>query len=101
MAVFNNPEKFPEVVCKSEYPPPVKFFEVPFLLKNESPVRRKPYALSRVKRDFVEGALKKLIANGIIRESNCAFGSPIILVAKPNGSWTMCTGYRFVNEQTD
>lgn len=39
---------FPKLVCDSEYPPTVKFFQVPFTLMNNTPVRRKPYALSLV-----------------------------------------------------
>ena len=44
---------FPGVVCKSDYPPTVSFFGVPFKLMSEIPIRRKPYSLSRNKQEFV------------------------------------------------
>ena len=46
-------EAFPKVVSKSEYPPQVKFFEVPFVLKTDTPINKKPYKLSRLKQEFV------------------------------------------------
>ena len=94
-------KRFPNVVCNSEYPPPVKFFEVPFKLVDETPIRRKPYTLSRAKQDFVREELVKLKQNGIIRESTSPFASPILLVSKPNGTWRMCTDYRFINDKTE
>ena len=56
-------KEFPNVVCKSEYPPPVKFFKVPFMLSDKTPVRRKPYAISRAKQDFVRQELANLKKN--------------------------------------
>ena len=94
-------KRYPKVICESEYPPTVKFFEVPFKLKSETPVRKKPYTLSRAKQDYMRDELEKLKTHGIIRDSTSAFASPVILVPKPNGTWRMCTDYRFVNEQTD
>ena len=95
-------ELFPGIICNAdEYPTPVDFFKVPFTLKDETPIRRKPYALSRAKQDFVKKELDILQSNGVIRESASPFGSPIILVAKPNGTWRMCTDYRFINDHTD
>ena len=92
---------FPSVVCKSEYPPAVKFFSVPFKLISDVPIRRKPYSLSRNKQDFVKEELEKLKQNGIIRNSDSPFASPVLLVPKPNGSWRMCTDYRAINENTE
>ena len=92
---------FPNVVCASEIPPPVKFFKVPFRLKTETPITRKPYKLSRAKQDQCKKEIESMKKNGVIRESSSAFASPIILVPKPNGSWRLCTDYRAVNDQTD
>ena len=94
-------KQFPKVVCKSEYPPPVKFFTVPFKLNSEVPIVRKPYALSRNKQEFVREELERLKANGINKNSDSPFASPVLLVPKPNGSWRMCTDYRAVNDNTD
>ena len=89
---------YPNVVCKFDCPSPVKFSSVPFKLKNDTPMSRKPYALSRNKQDFVRKELERLKANGIIRNSESPFASPVLLVAKPNGTWRMCTDYRAIND---
>ena len=92
---------FPNVVCQSDYPPPVKFFSVPFRLETDTPVCRKPYKLSRAKEDFVRQEIESMKAKEIIRESSSPFASPIIMVPNPNGTWRLCTDYRFVNDQTE
>ena len=58
----------------------MKFFMVPFKLVSD-----KPYALSRNKQDFVREELERLKANGIIRNSDSPFASPILLVAVTPG----------------
>lgn len=73
---------FPNAVCDSEYPPPVKFFEVPFRLESDTPIRRKPYKLSRAKPDHVREELENMKKNGVIRESSTPFASPILMVPK-------------------
>lgn len=92
---------YPKVVCRSEYPPTVKFFEVPFRLNTDTPICRKPYRISRAKQDFVKKEIESMKENGIIRESSSPFASPILMVPKTNGTWRLCTDYRFVNEKTD
>ena len=51
-------KRYSKVVCDSEYPPPVKFFDVPFKLISEKPIRRKPYTLSGTKQDYMEEELQ-------------------------------------------
>ena len=41
-----------------------------------------------------------LLAEGIIRESNSPYSSPIVLVGKKSGSYRLCVDYRELNKIT-
>ena len=45
-------------------------------------------------------ALDKMLSRGTIRESNSPWASPVVLVAKKNGSVRVCVDYRRVNDLT-
>lgn len=93
--------KFPELVCLSNYPPATTKFSVPFKLKDVTPVRRKPYNMSREKKVWLKSEIQKMLDAGIIRPSVSTFASPITLAPKEDGSLRLCTDYRILNHQTD
>jgi hypothetical protein len=92
---------FPGVINDGEYPKPIKFFEVEFKLRDETPIYRKPYPLSKEKLDWLAEELVNLKTAGIIRDSNSTFASPITIIPKADGSKRLCTDYRNANDRTD
>lgn len=44
--------------------------------------------------------MKELLLSGVIRPSQGAFSSPVILVKKKDDSWRMCVDYRALNKVT-
>jgi hypothetical protein len=48
----------------------------------------------------LENQIKELLAQGVITHSNSAFGSPVILVKKGDGTWRLVVDYRHLNALT-
>ncbi|CAG9114451.1 unnamed protein product [Plutella xylostella] len=69
-------------------------------LKDDIPVTYRPYRLSMPERAKVNDIVDNLLTNGIIRESQSEYASPIILVAKKNGEKRLCVDYRALNRKT-
>ena len=49
---------------------------------------------------MIEGLIKKMLQQGVIRPSNSPFAAPVVLVKKKDGSWRMCIDYRSLNKAT-
>ena len=58
------------------------------------------YHYAHYQKDEIERQVKDLLDNGVIKHSNSAFSSPIILVHKKDQSWRMCVDYRALNKAT-
>ena len=58
--------------------------------------RRVPFAL----RGQVEDMIKRMLGQGVIQPSNSPWASPIVLVAKKDGSTRFCVDYRRLNSVT-
>lgn len=95
------PLMFPELLCIGSYPEATTVIEVPFLLRDSTTVKRKPYSLSHDKKVWLKQELQGMLEAGIIRPSTSSFASPITIVPKEDGSFRLCTDYRLINKQTD
>lgn len=74
--------------------------EMHIRLKDDTPVTYRPYRLSFSERIKVKEILEDLLQNGIIRESESEYASPIIIVPKKNGELRLCVDYRALNKKT-
>ena len=60
------------------------------------PLRRIPFALQHTMEEMVE----KMLAQGVIQNSNSPWASPVVLIKKKDGSHRFCVDYRRLNGLT-
>ena len=71
--------------------------EVKIEVKDPVPCRTHPYRYPETAKQIIGKMLDEMEEKGIIEASNAAWLSPIVLVAKPDGSKRMCLDFRKVN----
>lgn len=74
--------------------------ELTITLTENKTVYHHPYRMSESERQKVREIIADLIKNGIIRQSNSSFASPIILTKKKDGSNRLCVDFRSLNKIT-
>ncbi|GFV00807.1 hypothetical protein TNCV_1386221 [Trichonephila clavipes] len=52
------------------------------------------------KKEILKREIDRLFAEGIIKECESSYASPIVLIPKPNGTFRLCIDYRKLNEIT-
>lgn len=94
-------EQFAEIFTTPVGLPPRRQIEHRInLLEGQGPVNVRPYRYSHHHKDEIEKQTKELLQAGLVRHSQSAFSSPVILVKKKDGSWRMCVDYRALNKAT-
>ena len=89
--VFYSGGKLPIVQVGVEHTVVVK--------EDSSPVVFKPRRLSRELADEVREHINELLEQGVIKESNSQWASPIMCARKKDGSLRMAIDYRSINEK--
>ena len=64
------------------------------------PIKQRPYRIPLSKREQAEKEIKSMAENGIIEPSYGPWSSPIVMVAKKDGSVRFCCDYRKINMVT-
>lgn len=70
------------------------------LIDESKIVQQKPYRVPPGLRDEVHKQIHELLRQNIIRESQSAFSSPIVLVKKKDGKYRFAIDYRQLNQNT-
>lgn len=70
------------------------------LITGAQPFRLRPYRYNPAQKDEIEKQVQELLNNGLIKESNSPFPSPVLLVKKKTGDWRMCVDYTRLNALT-
>ena len=63
--------------------------------------RQTPYRMHPDKARCVETQINHMLAKGIIEESTCAWGAPVLIVPKPDGTARLCVDFRRLNAVTE
>lgn len=91
-------ETFPEVITDE-----IGFtttVEHKIMLKDNAPVKQRPYPLNPDKQRFVTEKVKEMESQGLIEPSVSGWASPIVLPKKKNGEYRLCVDLRMVNNKT-
>jgi len=75
-------------------------FDMKIILKHEQPITFRPRRLSYSEQRELRVIIDELLSEGIIRESNSPYSSPIVLVRKKSGGYRLCVDYRELNKIT-
>ena len=64
------------------------------------PLSQQPYRVGPAKQEEIARQVQKLIDLDCVEPSTSPWASPVVLVAKPDGSWRFCVDYRALNAHT-
>ncbi|CAM4363430.1 unnamed protein product [Caretta caretta] len=67
---------------------------------NAHPIRVQPYRVSPQAKTAIEREIQDMLQMGVIRPSESAWASPVVLVPKPDGEIRFCVDYRKKNAVT-
>jgi hypothetical protein len=67
------------------------------LIPGSAPVAVRPYRYPGSHKDELECQCAATLGQGLIRCSTSTFSSPVLLVKKPDGTWSFCIDYRALN----
>ena len=84
----------------SDVPGKTNIIEHRVRLVDDRPIRCKPYALPYAVRGEIREEIQEMISNGVVRESNSPYASPMVVVKKKDGSNRICVDYRKLNRIT-
>ena len=70
------------------------------LVPGSTPPSRPMYRMSPTELDELKRQLDDLMSKGLIRPSKSAYGAPVLLTKKKDGSWRFCVDYRALNAIT-
>lgn len=85
--------------AREQTPTAVTTGKLKISLRDSHPVAYRPRHLAYTERLQVKRIIEEQLQEGIIRESESSYASPIVLVKKRNGDIRMCVDFREVNKR--
>ena len=84
----------------SDLPGTIDLVQHKIELTSDQPVCSKPYPVPFKLQEELRGHIKEMLNLGIIRRSDSAYASPIVLVPKKDGTNRLCIDYRKLSKVT-
>jgi transposase-like protein len=66
--------------------------------EKQIPVRERPRRMPLKALEVVREMVKEMEKNGIVEKNEGAWGFPVVLATKPDGSWRFCVDYSKLNQ---
>ena len=66
----------------------------------QPPISQRPYKVGYKARQIIEEQVNELLAQGLIKPSDSPWASPVVLVAKKDGTTRFCVDFRKLNQVT-
>ncbi|KAH9294067.1 hypothetical protein KI387_040730, partial [Taxus chinensis] len=70
------------------------------LVPGSQPPNIKPYRYPYMQKSKIEKIVQEMLEAGLIRHSESAYSSPIVMVRKKDDNWHMCPDYKELNKYT-
>ena len=64
-------------------------------------VRVHPYRIPEARREAIQAEVRRMLHLRVIKESRSAWSSPVVLVPKPDGTFSFCNYFRRLNEASE
>eukprot|EP00741_Cyanophora_paradoxa_P009745 tig00000147_g9441.t1 len=92
---------FADSVTATEGTANLLHYEHVIRLTSRLPVFTPPRRVSPHAEAFARDEIKRLLELGLIQPSQAAYGSPVVLAPKKDGTWRFCVDYRRLNAITE
>ncbi|GBM72049.1 Transposon Ty3-I Gag-Pol polyprotein [Araneus ventricosus] len=79
---------------------PTPYVEHHITAEKHPPVSVPPYRMSPMRKELLRKEIEDLLEKDVLEECESTYGTPVVLIPKPDGKTRLCVDYRKLNEIT-